>query len=77
MSAYQRLLTLINEFHDDMRYESCENGILLDNMKEQRKLLQIIFNMCSSDEYHENRLSLDIQRNFELAKDTVGGFDSN
>mgnify|MGYP007072348702 FL=1 len=76
MSAYQRLLTLVNEFHQDMYDESIQNSILLDDVKEYRKLLQVIFNICNLDENKENPLSLEIKNNFELAKEFIGEFNN-
>ena len=77
MSAYQRLKSLIDEFHQDMYDESIQNSILIDDIKEYRKLLQTIYNLCNLDENKENPLSIQIQNNFELAKDFVGNFSNN
>jgi hypothetical protein len=77
MSAYQRLKSLIDEFHQDMYDESIQNSILIDDIKEYRKLLQAIYNVCNLDENKENPLSIQINYNFELAKDFVGNFSNN
>jgi hypothetical protein len=77
MSAYQRLISLIDEFHQDMYDEHVHNCILLDDIKEYRKLLQLIYNLCNLDENKENPLSIQINYNFELAKDFVGNFNNN
>ena len=77
MSSYQRLTSLIDEFHQDMYDEHFQNCILTDDIKEYRKLLQTIYNLCNLDEYKENPLSIQINYNFELAKDFVGNFSNN
>jgi hypothetical protein len=76
MSAHERLITLVNEFHQDMYEEHIQNSILLDDVKEYRKLLQVIYNICNLDENKENPLSLEIKNNFELAKEFIGEFNN-
>tara|TARA_B100002051_G_scaffold276214_1_gene323249 strand:+ start:4738 stop:4968 length:231 start_codon:yes stop_codon:yes gene_type:complete len=76
MSAHERLITLVNEFHQDMYEEHIQNSILLDDVKEYRKLLQVIYNICNLDEHKENPLSLEIKNNFELAKEFIGEFNN-